>query len=128
LTAAVQRLGLERPPGDALFGTDTSGLAQSYILYSGREVLPIGGYLGNVPAPTLAALQADISRGYVRTFVLPVSPEGSDPRVRWIESHCTEEPPPPGHPPVPYADFACGNLASVSQTAAVSGEAPGAQG
>src|SRR6185312_12679282 len=42
LTTAVQRLELETPPGDALFGTDTSALAQNYILYSGREVLPIG--------------------------------------------------------------------------------------
>jgi hypothetical protein len=127
LTAAVQRLELERPPGDALFGTDTSGLAQSYILYSGREVLPIGGYLGNVPAPTLATLQGDISRGYVRTFVLPVSPEGPDPRVRWIESHCNEEPPPPGHPPVPYADFACGVPAPVSGAAPapVTSQSPG---
>jgi hypothetical protein len=108
LTAAVQRLELGTPPGDALFGVDTSGLAQSYILYSGREVLPIGGYLGNVPAPTLATLQADISRGYVRVFVLPVSPPGQDPRVRWIESHCTLVPPPPNRPPVPYADFSCG--------------------
>jgi 4-amino-4-deoxy-L-arabinose transferase-like glycosyltransferase len=136
LTAAVQRLVLERPPGDALFGTDTSGLAQTYILYSGREVLPIGGFLGNVPAPTLATLQADISRGYVRTFVLPVSPEGSDPRVRWIESHCTEEPPPPGRLPVPFADFSCGIPAPVNQTAPapvsgatpVTGQPDGAQG
>ncbi|MGH3227627.1 MAG: hypothetical protein ACRDOA_03460, partial [Streptosporangiaceae bacterium] len=76
--------------------------------YSGREVLPIGGYLGNVPAPTLAALQADISRGYVREFVLPVSPLGPDPRVRWLESHCTGQPPPPNLPPVPYEYFFCG--------------------
>ena len=108
LTRAVQRLELQTPPGDALFGTDTSGLAQNYILYSGREVLPIGGFLGNVPAPTLATLQADISRGYVRVFVLPVSPPGPDPRVRWIESHCTRQPPPPHRRPVPYADFFCG--------------------
>jgi 4-amino-4-deoxy-L-arabinose transferase-like glycosyltransferase len=128
LTAAVQRLELERPPGDALFGTDTSGLAQTYILYSGREVLPIGGYLGNVPAPTLAALQADISRGYVRTFVLPVSPQGPDPRVRWIESHCTEEPYPPNHSQVPYADFSCGTPAPVNQTAPAASQPSGAQG
>ena len=108
LTRAVQRLELQTPPGDALLGTDTSGLAQSYILYSGREVLPIGGYLGNVPAPTLATLQADISRGYVRVFVLPVSPPGPDPRVRWIESHCTRQPQPPHRRPVPYATFFCG--------------------
>jgi hypothetical protein len=108
LTRAVQRLELRTPPGDALFGTDTSGLAMNYILYSGREVLPIGGFLGNAPAPTLAALQADISRGYVPAFVLPVSPPGPDPRVRWIESHCTRQPPPPRRRPVPYATFFCG--------------------
>ena len=74
LTRAAQRLELVTPPGDALFGADTSGLAENYILYCGRQVLPIGGYLGNVRVPTLATLQADISRGYVRLFVLPVSP------------------------------------------------------
>jgi hypothetical protein len=91
---------LQTPPGDALFGTDTSGLLENYILYGGREVLPIGGYLGNVPAPTLATLQAGISRGYVRVFMLPVSPPGPDPRVRWIESHCARQPPPPDRRPV----------------------------
>jgi hypothetical protein len=108
LTRAVQRLEQQTPPGDALLGTDTSGLAQNYILYSGREVLPIGGYLGNVPAPTLATLQEDISRGYVRVFLLPVSPPGPDPRVRWLESHCTTQPQPPNSRPAPAAAFFCG--------------------
>ena len=107
LTKAVQRLDQVTPPGDALFATDTSGLAQDYTLYSGREVLPIGGYLGNVPAPTLATLQADIDRGYVRVFVLPVSPAGPDPRVQWIESHCVRAPQPGNRRPLPYADFVC---------------------
>ena len=107
-TRAVQRIELQTPPGDALFGTDTSGLAQNYILYSGREVLPIGGYLGNVPAPTLGTLRADISRGYVRVFILPVSPPGPDPRVLWIESHCTRQLLAPRPHPVPYANFRCG--------------------
>ena len=109
LAAAVQELQIRVLPGDALFATDTSGFAQNYILYSGQEVLPIGGYLGNVPAPTLATLQADINRGYVRVFVLPVSPPGQDPRVRWIESHCMREIAPPDHRSLPYADFVCGN-------------------
>jgi len=126
LTQAVQRLELQTPPGDALFGTDTSGLASNYILYSGREVLPIGGILGNVPAPALATLQADISRGYVRVFVLPVSPPGPDPRVRWIESHCTRQPPPPNRRPVPYANFFCGGPAPVSRPAAPATRAPAA--
>ena len=93
LTRAVRRQELRTPSGDALFGTDTSGLAQSYILYSGREVLPIGGFLGNVSASALATLQADISCGYMRVFVLAVSPPGPDSRERWIESHCTRQPP-----------------------------------
>jgi 4-amino-4-deoxy-L-arabinose transferase-like glycosyltransferase len=133
ITKTVQRLELRTPPGNALLGTDTSGLAADFILYSGWEVLPIGGYLGNVPAPTLATLQADISRAYVQVFTLPVAPPGPDPRVRWIESHCTRlaqpapaqpapgqqptlpgapaEPaaaPPPALRPVPYANFFCG--------------------
>ncbi len=109
IASAAEELEQTRPPGDALFGTDTSGLAQNYILYSGREVLPIGGYLGNVPVPTLATLQADISRGYVRAFILPVSPPGPDPRVRWLEAHCEREPPPPNRRPPPYATFFCGS-------------------
>jgi len=112
LTQAVQRIELQTPPGAALFGADTSGLAMNYILYSGREVLPIGGFLGNVPAPTLATLRADINSGYVRVFVLPVSPSGTDPRVLWIESHCSRLPPPPNRGPVPYANFVCGPLPS----------------
>ena len=123
ISRAVQRLELLRPPGDALFGTDTSGLAQDDVLYSGREVLPIGGYLGNAPAPTLATLQADIRRGYVRGFVLPVSPPGPDARVRWIESHCIRQPPPPDRPPVPYASFFCGP-GPVSRTAPAAEGAP----
>ena len=123
LTSAVQRIELHRPPGDALFGADTSGLTQDYILYSGREVLPIGGYLGNVPAPTLATLRADISRGYVRAFVLPVSPPGPDPRVRWIESHCIRQPQLPQRRPVPYATFFCGP-APVSRPARAVARAP----
>ncbi len=125
LTRAAERLELRTPPGDALFGTDTSGLAQNYILYSGREVLPIGGLLGNVPAPTLATLQADIGRGYVRAFVMPVSPPGPDPRVRWIESNCTRLPPPPNRPPVPYATFVCASSAPVSRSVPVTGQSTG---
>jgi 4-amino-4-deoxy-L-arabinose transferase-like glycosyltransferase len=108
LTRNAQRMSLATPSSDALFGADTSGLATDYILYSGREVLPIGGYLGNVPAPALAALQADINRGYVHIFVLPVSPAGLDPRVRWIESNCFRQPQPRRVRPLPYADFLCG--------------------
>jgi 4-amino-4-deoxy-L-arabinose transferase-like glycosyltransferase len=106
VTRTAQSLARGTPSSDALFGTDTSGLAQAYILYSGREVLPIGGFLGGLPVPTLATLQADIRSGYVRLFLLPVSPPSPDPRLRWIEAHCTEQT--PFGQPVQYANFSCG--------------------
>jgi 4-amino-4-deoxy-L-arabinose transferase-like glycosyltransferase len=123
LTRTVEGLELRTPPGAALLGTDTSGPAATLILFSGREVLPIGGYLGNVPAPTLATLRADISRGYVRVFVLPVAPPGPDPRVRWIESHCARQPPPPHRRPGLDATFLCG-LGTSAQAGPVSAPAP----
>ena len=123
LTKAVQQLELQTPPGDALFGTDTSGLAQNYILYSGREVLPIGGYLGNVPAPTLATLQADISRGYVRYSCCRCH-RRAGPAGRWIESHCTRPPPPPNRRPVPYANFLCAPGTAQPTSASTPVEAP----
>ena len=47
--------------------------------------------------------------GYgVPLIVLPVSPPGPDPRVRWLESHCTRQPQPPHRRLVPYATFSCG--------------------
>jgi 4-amino-4-deoxy-L-arabinose transferase-like glycosyltransferase len=89
LTAAVQRLEQQQAGFPILFGTDTSILAAPYILASGHEVLPIGGYLGGAPAPTLATLQSDINDGRVQLFVLPIRPASPDPRLRWIEANCT---------------------------------------
>ena len=91
LVQTVQQL--ERQPGAPayLFGTDTSALAAPFILASGREVLPIGGYLGGAPVPTLATLQYDVSHGYVQLFLnMPIRPASPDPRVRWVESACRQ--------------------------------------
>jgi hypothetical protein len=73
-----------------LLGVDTSALAAPYIMVSGREVLPIGGYPGGVPVPSLAAVRSDISHGAVRLFLLPIRPASPDPRLRWIEAHCAQ--------------------------------------
>ncbi len=71
-----------------LFVTDTSIVASAYILASGREVLPIGGYTGAIPSPTLAQIRIDIAFGQVRLAVDPVDPPGNDPRIVWIRTHC----------------------------------------
>jgi 4-amino-4-deoxy-L-arabinose transferase-like glycosyltransferase len=68
------------------FATDTSQLAAPYILASGKEVLPIGGFEGGIPSPTVAQLQADVSAGRVRAFLLPGA--SKDPRLKWVYAHC----------------------------------------
>ncbi len=67
--------------------TDSSILAAPFILATGSEVLPIGGFQGGIPEPGLPRLQRYIAAGEVRAFVVPV--HSDDPRIEWIHSHCT---------------------------------------
>jgi pimeloyl-ACP methyl ester carboxylesterase len=65
-----------------------SALVPSAVIYdSGLEALPIGGFDGTTPSPTLAQLQADIKQG---RFHLVWIEAGSDPRLRWIMAHCSQ--------------------------------------
>jgi 4-amino-4-deoxy-L-arabinose transferase-like glycosyltransferase len=65
-----------------------SALLPSAIIYdSGLEALPIGGFDGTTPSPTLAQLQADIRHGL---FHLVWISSGTDPRLRWITTHCPQ--------------------------------------
>jgi 4-amino-4-deoxy-L-arabinose transferase-like glycosyltransferase len=69
-----------------VFAADSSLLASTYIIATGSEVLPIGGYLGNTAAPTLAEIQHYIDTGQLRGFLIP--PQSTDPRIEWILAHC----------------------------------------
>ena len=44
--------------------------AAPYILATGSEVLPMGGFSGSVPAPTLAGVHHLVSGGELRYFLL----------------------------------------------------------
>jgi 4-amino-4-deoxy-L-arabinose transferase-like glycosyltransferase len=70
--------------------TDSSILAAPFILASGKEILPIGGYQGGIPAPSLAELQRRIAAKEVRAFLVPLASD--DPRVVWIHAHCAPPP------------------------------------
>jgi len=96
----------ESRPG-MLFGTDTSYVASTYIMFSGQEVLPIGGIWGGLPVPTLATLRSDISARDVQQFELPIKPPTEDPRVRWIEAHCTTQAVPDPDRAVQFAYYFC---------------------
>jgi 4-amino-4-deoxy-L-arabinose transferase-like glycosyltransferase len=63
-----------------------SALLPSAIIYdSGLEALPIGGFDGTTPSPTLAQLQAAIRHGL---FHLVWISSATDPRLLWLTTHC----------------------------------------
>ena len=68
-----------------LLATQTSAVASVFIDASGLEALPIGGFTGTIPSPTLSQLKSDIRQGL---FHLVLAAPSHDPRLRWIASHC----------------------------------------
>jgi 4-amino-4-deoxy-L-arabinose transferase-like glycosyltransferase len=104
-----------QPNARYLLAVDTSALAAVYILYSGDEVLPIGGYFGGAPAPSLATLRSDIQNGDVYRFQLPLLPPSSDPRVRWIEQHCTMTSSGVPRYGIQFGSYSCGGPTSAQQ-------------
>jgi hypothetical protein len=53
-------------------------------------VLPIGGFSGTGPVPTLEQLRADIARGAFH-LAFPLG-RTDDPRIAWIVQHCRNVP------------------------------------
>jgi len=86
------------PPGAIVFAADTSAYAAPLIMVSGREILPIGGFSGNAPSPTLAGLRSLVAQGRLRDVLVPIRPPSTDPRLTWVRRACR-----PG-PLEPYAD------------------------
>jgi 4-amino-4-deoxy-L-arabinose transferase-like glycosyltransferase len=72
------------------FAIDTAVMAGPYVFATGQEILPIGGFRGGVPSPTLAQLQGYIAADRVAAFLLPVNPPSTDPRVQWVQAHCAK--------------------------------------
>lgn len=75
-----------------VLATYTSLLAAGFIFATGAEVLPIGGFTGAVPSPTLGRLEHLIDTNQLR-FVLATTLK--DPRLVWIAAHCHDVTPRP---------------------------------
>jgi 4-amino-4-deoxy-L-arabinose transferase-like glycosyltransferase len=63
----------------------TSAVASEFISATGKEVLPIGGFTGTIPEPTISQLEGMIRTG---KFHLALLIGGHDPRLTWIATHC----------------------------------------
>jgi hypothetical protein len=69
-----------------LLASQTSVIAAPFIFATGQEVLPIGGYDGSTPEPTLATLRSAIAQGAFH-LVLTAS-RTDDMRALFIQRHC----------------------------------------
>jgi 4-amino-4-deoxy-L-arabinose transferase-like glycosyltransferase len=92
------------------FAISSSLLASPYIFATGSEILPIGGYWGGAPVPSLGELQRFLARKEVRAALVPIQPASADPRVRWVRTHCREGEPVPLSAGVALAVYDCGSI------------------
>ena len=68
-----------------VMAVDTSAVASIFTAASGKEFLPIGGFTGSIPEPTISQLKRMIRAG---KFHLVLVTGGHDPRLTWIAHHC----------------------------------------
>jgi 4-amino-4-deoxy-L-arabinose transferase-like glycosyltransferase len=90
--AGLGKIEAVRNGAPDLMATQTSVLAAPFIFATGQEVLPIGGYSGTTPAPSVGRLRALVAAGVFHLVL--VGPTSTDPRVEWIRRHCLKAPTP----------------------------------
>lgn len=86
-TRTVPRLEQLAAGTPDLLAVQSGYLASTYIDVSGAEVLPIGGFDGTTPYPTLAQLRSDVANG---EFHLVLAATTTDPRLAWVATHCQQ--------------------------------------
>jgi 4-amino-4-deoxy-L-arabinose transferase-like glycosyltransferase len=91
------------------FAITSSALAGPYIFATGNEILPIGGYWGGAPVPTLGQLQRFLAARELRAIAVPIQPASADPRVRWVGTHCREDASVPFSSAVALGVYDCGS-------------------
>jgi 4-amino-4-deoxy-L-arabinose transferase-like glycosyltransferase len=69
-----------------LMAVQSAAVASIFIDATGQEVLPIGGFSGTIPSPTLQQLESDIRAG--KFHVVLTLGTSHDPRLVWIRTHC----------------------------------------
>ncbi|HXZ61605.1 MAG TPA: glycosyltransferase family 39 protein [Acidimicrobiales bacterium] len=88
LAEALQLDADRVPPSVSVLTGETSAESAVAIFDTGREFLPVGGYSGRVPSPTVAQFTDDVRRGRIRLVVAAVAPRPGNPDLRWALAHC----------------------------------------
>jgi 4-amino-4-deoxy-L-arabinose transferase-like glycosyltransferase len=67
---------------------ETSAAVSFDILVTGREFLPVGGFTGRVPTPTLSQFIAEVRAGKIALVDVAVQPLTTNPDLLWARTHC----------------------------------------
>ena len=107
LTSGQQQLyryvSAHRDGAGYLLAVSSWSQASAYILATGQEIMPMGGFSGSVPEPTLARVRQLVASGQLRFFLLGgtggfggpgrVGAGGTAAQVtNWVESACAVVP------------------------------------
>jgi hypothetical protein len=105
LTASQRQLyaylSAHRDSARFIAAVDSWNAASPYIIATGQNFMPMGGFSGSVPQPTLAQAQALVRTGQLRYFMISGSsglgPRGGDSGTvasitSWVESTCQQVP------------------------------------
>lgn len=80
------------PGTRVLFATDALAVAETVIVQTPYDAVPMAGFSRLARTPTLAQLQADLRAGTFRYVLLSDSPEPANPAVdparRWVRDDC----------------------------------------
>jgi hypothetical protein len=89
---ALQKFVAPIPPSEAADVLETSGATGYSIMATGREFLPVGGFSGRVPAPSLPEFKRLVAEGRVVRVTVTTRPLTRTPDLRWVAAHCTRTP------------------------------------
>jgi hypothetical protein len=79
------------PPTVAADVLESSWLASEDIFATGHEFLPIGGFTGEVPTPSLPQLIHYVATGRVVAATGAVAPRSRNPDIIWVIEHCAKQ-------------------------------------
>ncbi len=77
------------PPSFSAESFEGSALAGYLIMATGKEFLPIGGFSGQVPDPSVAEFVQYVEDGRIGLVNVAVKPLTNNHVMRWVVSHCS---------------------------------------
>ena len=79
------------PPSVAADVFESSYFASEDIFATGHEFLPIGGFTGQVPTPSVSQFIHYVATGRVVAATAAVAPRSHNPVIVWVIEHCAKQ-------------------------------------